>query len=324
MPHKPSRFSIFSWCVLGYNIAVILWGAFVRATGSGAGCGAHWPTCNGEIIPRAPQMETMIEFVHRISSGLTLLLVAALVVWAWRKFQRGSPVRFASGAALIFVLVEAALGAGLVLFGWTADDDSVGRAIMMMVHLVNTFLLLGNLTLTAVWATWGSPERFHLPARWEWLLPLSLVGILVLGASGAITALGDTLFPAASLAEGMRAEFSGSAHFLLRLRVFHPLIAVLAGVLVYLAARNALNRVKKPAVQRAAGLVIGLFGLQRLLGGINVVLLAPVWMQLIHLLVSNLIWIVQVALTSFVIGRSNGAAGIADHPIHERVPGSAE
>jgi heme A synthase len=195
---------------------------------------------------------------------------------------------------------------------------------MMMVHLVNTFLLLGNLTLTAVWATWGSPERFHLPARWEWLLPLSLVGILVLGASGAITALGDTLFPAASLAEGMRAEFSGSAHFLLRLRVFHPLIAVLAGVLVYLAARNALNRVKKPAVQRAAGLVIGLFGLQLLLGGINVVLLAPVWMQLIHLLVSNLIWIVQVALTSFVIGRSNGAAGIADHPIHERVPGSAE
>ena len=324
MPHKPSRFSIFSWGVLGYNIAVILWGAFVRATGSGAGCGEHWPTCNGEIIPRAPQMETMIEFVHRISSGLTLLLVAALVVWAWRKFKRGSPVRFASGAALFFVLVEAALGAGLVLFGWTADDDSVGRAIMMMVHLVNTFLLLGNLTLTAVWATWGSPERFHLPARWEWLLPLSLVGILVLGASGAITALGDTLFPAASLAEGMRAEFSGSAHFLLRLRVFHPLIAVLSGVLVYLAARNALNRVKKPAAQRAAGLVIGLFGLQLLLGGINVVLLAPVWMQLIHLLVSNLIWIVQVALTSFVIGRSNGAAGIADHPIHERVPGSAE
>lgn len=321
---KQSRFSVYSWGVLAYNIAVILWGAFVRATGSGAGCGAHWPTCNGDIIPRAPQIETIIEFVHRISSGLTLLLVAILVVWAWRKFLRGSPVRFASGAALFFVLVEAALGAGLVLFGWTADDDSVGRAIMMMVHLVNTFLLLGNLALTAVWTTWCTPERFRVIARWEWILPVSLLGLLILGASGAITALGDTLFPAESLAEGMRAEFSGTAHFLLRLRVFHPLIAVLSGMLVYLAARNALSRVENPAAQRAAGLVIGLFVLQLVLGGINVILLAPVWLQLVHLLVSNLIWVVQVALTSFVIGRPNRAAGVANHPIHERIPGSAE
>lgn len=321
---KQSRFSVYSWGVLAYNIAVILWGAFVRATGSGAGCGAHWPTCNGDIIPRAPQIETIIEFVHRISSGLTLLLVAILVVWAWRIFSRGSLVRYASGAALFFVLVEAALGAGLVLFGWTADDDSVGRAIMMMVHLVNTFLLLGNLALTAVWTTWGTPGRLRVRARWEWLLPLSLAGILVLGASGAITALGDTLFPAESLAEGMRAEFSGTAHFLLRLRVFHPLIAVLSGVLVYLAAKNSLSRAENPVAQRAAGLVIGLFVLQLVLGGINVILLAPVWLQLVHLLVSNLIWIVQVALTSFVIGRPNRATGVADHPIHEGIPGAAE
>ena len=90
------------------------------------------------------------------------------------------------------------------------------------------------------------------------------------------------------------------------------------------AAKNSLSRAENPVAQRAAGLVIGLFVLQLVLGGINVILLAPVWLQLVHLLVSNLIWIVQVALTSFVIGRPNRAAGVADHPIHERVPGSAE
>lgn len=324
MQVKSSRFAIFSWIVLFYNVAVILWGAFVRATGSGAGCGAHWPMCNGQIIPRAPQLETIIEFIHRVSSGLTLLLVVLLVVWAWRIYRRGSFVRKSAGAALFFVLVEAGLGAGLVLFGWTADDDSIGRAIMMMIHLTNTFLLLGNLTLTALWASGEVPTRFAFRSKRDWLLPASLLGILILGASGGITALGDTLFPATSFAEGVQAEFSGTAHFLLRLRVFHPLIAVLAGFLVFLAAQPHTGGESKPAAQKAAGLAIGLFVLQLLLGGINVILLAPVWLQLVHLLVSNLIWIVQVALTSFVVGRTDLATGIVDQPVHERVPAGAQ
>ena len=324
MQAKLSRFATFSWFVLFYNVAVILWGAFVRATGSGAGCGSHWPMCNGQVIPRAPQLETIIEFIHRVSSGLTLILVVLLVVWAWRLYNRGSYVRKSTGAALIFVLVEAALGAGLVLFGWTADDDSIGRAIMMMVHLTNTFLLLGNLTLTAVWASGEVPVQLHFQSKKDWLLPISLLGILVLGASGGITALGDTLFPAASFAEGFQADFSGAAHFLLRLRVFHPIIAILSGILVYLAARPHVENEKKPAARKAAGLVIGLFVLQLILGGINVILLAPVWLQLVHLLVSNLIWIVQITLTSFVVGRTDLAPGVVDHPVHERVPASAQ
>ncbi len=47
-------FSRYAWGVLLWNVLVALWGAYVRATGSGAGCGSHWPTCNGEILPRAP------------------------------------------------------------------------------------------------------------------------------------------------------------------------------------------------------------------------------------------------------------------------------
>ncbi len=316
---KHRRFAIYSGFVLFYNIAVIVWGAFVRASGSGAGCGSHWPTCNGQVIPRAPQIETIIEFIHRASSGLTLGLVVLLVVFAWRIFDKKSMVRKSATAALFFVLLEAALGAGLVLFGWTAENNSVGRAITMMVHLVNTFLLLASLTLTWLWSASEAPKNIQVQNRQEWLLVISLLGILILGASGAITALGDTLFPASSVLEGMQAEFSGAAHFLLRLRVFHPVIAVLTGALVYLAALPFSKDGPNRSALIAARLALALFVLQFCLGGLNVILLAPVWLQLVHLLVSNLVWIVQVALTGFVVGRTDLLAGIADHPIHDRI-----
>ncbi|HWQ03947.1 MAG TPA: COX15/CtaA family protein [Longilinea sp.] len=316
---KNHRFAVYSGFVLFYNVAVIVWGAFVRATGSGAGCGSHWPTCNGQVIPRAPQIETIIEFIHRASSGLTLVLVAILVILTWRIFDKKSMVRKSAAAALLFVLLEAALGAGLVLFGWTAENNSVGRAIMMMVHLANTFLLLASLTLTWLWSAGGAPTGIKIQSRKAWLLVFSLVGILILGASGAITALGDTLFPATSVLQGMQAEFSGAAHFLLRLRVFHPVIAVLAGVLVYIAALPYTKDQSNRSATKTAWLAVALFVLQFCLGGLNVILLAPVWLQLVHLLFSNLVWIVQVALTSFVIGSPDLFPGIPDHPVHDRI-----
>ena len=85
-----SGFAAYAWAVLGFNLLVILWGAFVRATGSGAGCGSHWPLCNGEVLPRAPALATLIEFSHRLTSGVALLLVIGLVVGAWRGFPRAT------------------------------------------------------------------------------------------------------------------------------------------------------------------------------------------------------------------------------------------
>ena len=138
-----SRFAKYTWITLVTNFVVILWGAFVRATGSGAGCGEHWPTCNGEVIPRPEAIETMIEFTHRLTSGVALIMTVALVVWAVRLFERGHRVRKAAWTTLAFMLAEAALGAGLVLFGLVADDDSVARAVVMCMHLLNTLFLLG-------------------------------------------------------------------------------------------------------------------------------------------------------------------------------------
>ena len=108
--------------MLAYNLAVILWGAYVRASGSGAGCGAHWPLCNGEVIPRAPSIATLVEYSHRLTSGLALLGVVALMVWTWRVWGRGHPARRGALLSLIFILTEAAVGAGLVLFELVADN----------------------------------------------------------------------------------------------------------------------------------------------------------------------------------------------------------
>ncbi|MFN7132188.1 MAG: COX15/CtaA family protein, partial [Myxococcales bacterium] len=145
-------FRRFSLLVVLFNLGVILWGAYVRATGSGAGCGDHWPMCNGVVVPRAPSAQTVIEFTHRATSGLALLLVVALLVWAFRAFGRGHPVRTGAVLSMLLMLSEAAVGAGIVLYRLVAGDTSHARAVVMSVHLVNTFLLLAALTLTAWWA----------------------------------------------------------------------------------------------------------------------------------------------------------------------------
>jgi len=138
-------FKRFAWGVLGYNIFVILWGALVRATGSGAGCGKHWPLCNGEVIPRAQSLETLIEFSHRLTSGLALILVLILFFWARRKFEKGQFERKWSGISLVLILIEALIGAGLVLLELVADNSSVARAFALGLHLANTFFLLAML-----------------------------------------------------------------------------------------------------------------------------------------------------------------------------------
>ena len=231
------RFAAFAWGVLGYNVLVILWGAFVRATGSGAGCGSHWPLCNGVVVPRAAALETVIEFSHRVTSGLSLVLIAALIVWGWRIFKAGSPVRKTLVASGVFIVLEALIGAWLVLAGLTAKNDSVGRAVSMALHLVNTFLLLAVLELTAWWASGGQAIRLRgqgwLAAGWF----VALVAVIIVGMSGAVTALGDTLFPSESLVQGFQADFSATAHILVRARVLHPVLAVGSALFAVLLGR---------------------------------------------------------------------------------------
>lgn len=291
------HFEYFSWGVLGFVILVIVWGALVRATGSGAGCGSHWPLCNGALLPEIPHHTTFIEFFHRVTSGLALLLVVGQLVWCRRLSSKGSPLRQMAWLALFFMIIESLLGAGLVVFELVADNDSVARAVWMALHLGNTFLLLSPLALLAWWASGRPTPRATSDRLLVLLLTGGLLGTLLVGMTGAIAALGDTLFPATSISEGLRQDFNANAHFLIRLRVLHPIVAI--GMTVYLMAIawTVQHYVGSPLTQRLAYIVMLLFGFQLAVGALNVVLMAPVWMQMFHLVMAVIIWICMVLMT---------------------------
>lgn len=317
-------FAAYAWATLAVLLGVVLWGAYVRATGSGAGCGAHWPLCNGVVVPRAPGSATLIEFSHRLSSGVLLLMIVGLVVGAWRRYPKGHRVRTAALASLVLALVEALIGAGLVLFELVADNPSMARGYSMAAHLVNTFLFMGAVLFTAWWASGGPPVRVRGREGLAALFGLGLLGMLVLGTSGAIAALGDTLFPARSLSEALRQDLDPTAHVFLRLRLAHPAIAI--GVAIYLGMLIGLTaRLRAtPLTRRAGRAVAGLLVTQIVAGFINVALLAPVWLQLVHLLLADLLWIALLlfAASALAVEEASapriGSAGDDDEPAAHR------
>jgi cytochrome c oxidase assembly protein subunit 15 len=295
-----SRLQRYTWLVVAYNLAVILWGAYVRASGSGAGCGSHWPLCNGQMVPRSASIATAIEFSHRVTSGLALLSVVVLAVWAFRVAPRKHPVRLGASLSLLFMLTEAAVGAGLVLFQLVAHDASVARALFVAVHLCNTFLLLGAMALTAHWAGGGARIRLRRD-RLTFELLAGCVALLAVGASGAVAALGDTLFPAHSLAHGLAQDAAPTASFLIRLRILHPLIAIGAGLWLLYAGQRARQERPLPAVKSWARWTTALVFVQWMVGIANVGLLAPLALQMVHLLLADLVWIATVLLAAVAL-----------------------
>ena len=282
-PFRSRGFERYSWFVLAYTIGVILFGAWVRITGSGAGCGEHWPTCHGDVVPRPEQIETVIEFTHRLTSGLSLLLVVGLLVWS-RRFPVGHLVRRAGLLSFFFICVEALLGAGLVLFGLVGDDDSVARAVSMSLHLANT-MVLTSVLLLAVHGARGA--RFRL-ARMPSLATFGAIVLVVVSLTGAVTALGDTLFPVSGdelMGFWSRFNEQGSDHFLKQLRAVHPVLAVVAAV-------GVINLVSIGfSWTRDSMLVCGAVLLQVCVGVVNVMLSAPGWMQIVHLFTGELLWL---------------------------------
>src|SRR6185437_13460548 len=228
------RFAMFAAAVLAYNIPVILWGAYVRISFSGDGCGANWPSCNGQLIPHHMAAPMAIEFTHRAMTSLDTFATLAMAIWAFLSFPKRHAVRRYSVLSLVFLFIEAMLGAGLVLFRLVARDQSAGRAWYLSAHLTNTLLLLAALTAT-VWLAYSNSGRL----RWANASRRALLAIavtIVVSITGTIAALGDTLFPAASLAAGMQQDFSTTTAMLLRLRMLHPAVAVLGAAYLFRVA----------------------------------------------------------------------------------------
>ncbi len=299
-------FRRLSIATLVATLAVILWGAYVRASGSGAGCGSHWPLCNGEVLPRSPNAKLVVELTHRVTSGLSLILTVIQLWFSFRVYPRAHRVRKMAATSMFFMVTEAAVGAGLVLFEMVAGNKSLARVWWMSAHLINTYFLIASMALTAAFSAGvAAPRRGPRTA----LVTTLAVGMLAVGTSGAIVALGDTLFPSKSLVEGFRAELSTGAHLLIRLRVVHPVLALAVGALVALVARGELSRTRDPDVAKTARAVLALFVTQIAVGFLNLGLLAPIPLQIVHLLVADLLWIATVLFGVALLGATEQPAG---------------
>ena len=287
---------MLAWTALCWNVVVILLGALVRATGSGAGCGRSWPTSQGELVP-ALEGATAVEFTHRAASGVALLLVGWLAVRVFRTHQPGAPARMAAAWTGGAIVGEALIGAVIVLFEWVESDASVARAIAVPLHLVNTLVLLAALTLTAFWI--GRDAVVEPDPRIRRPIYGFGVGMLLIAGTGAITALADTLFPVETLAEGFLQDVDPMAHFLTELRILHPVVAILLGLA---AARWAIRH----GLERggtAARIVIGVVFVELLVGVVNVWALTPIAVQLIHLALADTLWIAWVWMGAELLTR---------------------
>jgi heme A synthase len=302
--------SRFAWSTLAYTVAVILFGAVVRITGSGAGCGQHWPTCQGEVAHLPKTLATVIELSHRVTSGLSVLLVLALAIVTFRAFEAGHAIRRAIAASLAMMVVESLVGAALVLFGLVGNNASGARAVVMSIHLVSTSILTASLALTAFLAT-GRKLRHFLPrCPLEWSLAGALLAVVVVSVTGAVTALGDTLYPVdttKALADRLAAD-GAAASFLERGRAIHPLLAVLvAGGLLAVAYKTAEIR-PRPVVAAQARLTVGLVFAQIAAGVLNIALSAPGYMQVVHLALATGLWISLVLLYAVAMEKPATAA----------------
>lgn len=299
------RFERFARITLGYNVFVILWGAFVRASGSGAGCGDHWPLCDGSLIPPTPALTTLIELFHRATSGVALILIAILFARARRGLPAKHVARTAAGASLAIVIIEALIGALIVRAGLFGENASYARAVMVALHFVNTLLLLAALTLTAWWVRHPAPIGRVADDALRRMLMIGVVGWLALGMTGAVGALSRSLFPSDSLGEALAKEFAPDAPLMLRLRLAHPIVAGAMGLYLCALALVVLRRHRSLLAQQLTTSIVAIFFGQCLLGMLNVLSVVPTpALQLSHLFLMDSLWIAFVVLGALIWGES--------------------
>ncbi|HEY2866589.1 MAG TPA: COX15/CtaA family protein [Pyrinomonadaceae bacterium] len=306
---RSQTFATYAWITLACNLVVILWGVFLRASHSGDGCGQHWLTCQGEVIPSAPQLKTVIEFSHRVSTAIVGLVVVGLVFWAFRATKRADPARWTVVLSLVFIVVEALIGRGLVLTGNTADNWTPSRPYWTGGHLINTFLLVSFLALTAWFARGNGRIAWRQPAKVWLVLAIGFLAILLIGVSGSMAALTNMLFPSDSLSAGLAQDLDPNSNYLLRLRIFHPILSIILAVyLVFLAGWLRKRSPGRGKVISWSNILTILVIAQIVFGAATLLTLAPILMQLGHLLLADLVLISFVLLSASYLTASESAA----------------
>ena len=303
--------------LLFFTLFVVLWGGFVSASGAGDGCGDDWPLCGELLSPSAgataaDAADTLIEFTHRATSGLALLAVAGLAVWSRRRFPPGHRARWWAALSLAFMVVESLIGAALVIFQWVDMNVSLARALVQPVHLANTYFLMGALACAAWWSGPRRPSPVLDPGRPDRLVAAALGGLIVVSAFGTAASLASTVFPSESFLDGVRGDFAGGAHYLIRLRVWHPVAVVALGAyLVWLGRR--LGRMQPEGLPAPFLLVAAVFATELAVGVLDAVLLAPVALQMAHLFLAHALWLGLLGLWLHL--RSEPASVGLDGPV---------
>ena len=302
-PLDRPKFTRFAIIVLLFNLFIIVWGGFVSASGSGDGCGDSWPLCRQLTAGETTSIETIIEFTHRITSGLALIGVMAMAWWAKKLYPAQHKARQMASLSLFFIIVESLLGAGLVIFRWVDTNLSLARAIVQPIHLTNTFLLMAVIGLT-VW--FAHKER---EINWQanqnsirWVI-ITLLGIVLVSSFGTIASLASTIFPSDSFLEGIQKDFSKDVHYLIRLRIWHPIFATLVGGYLYWMGRIFEERYEDVTLYQTHRVILLLFWVQFGMGALNAVWLAPLWLQLVHLTGAHLLWLGLITLGAMVVAQ---------------------
>lgn len=318
-PIPSKQIKLLSWSVLWLTVAVIVGGALVRATDSGAGCGESWPICGGQIIPEIGNHHTAIEVSHRLMTGLLGLVLITLFVRVRRDFAKDHRLRRAVFASGVLLIIESLLGASLVLFGWVEFDASIARLVVVPLHLVNTFLLVGAMTLVAFFASGGRSFRIDTAKRRDQLVLLGLGIVLLIGATGALNALADTLIQSGTLADAVPGEIQVTEPVLRQIRTIHPFVAIVGGLALFMLVRYLAVDASRQVKWLAFG-IQGIVWAQFFIGLLNIALEVPLEIQLLHLFVADLLWIAFVLLGAYLLGGTVRARiGQSDHPVVESV-----
>ena len=306
---KRTPFTIFAWIVLIYNLLAVAWGVTVRASKSGDGCGNHWPLCDGSSIPLNGSIAKLIEASHRLSTALVGVFAIALVVWAFRKFSSGHLVRKASAMVLALTLLEGLIGAALVKFQLVTNNESSFRLVVMSFHVISTFFLLGSIAVAALASMGFDRIRVRGQGAVAWMVTVGALCMMLLGISGAISALAHTVKPTDDV---IGAALQSGTHWLVRLQPFHPLISVTVGLYLCLAAGLMQHLRPDPKVKFAAQLMIGMYVAQLALGVLNIYANAPIAVQMLHLVVADLNWVSLIVLAVFTL--SDGIEQVESRP----------
>jgi cytochrome c oxidase assembly protein subunit 15 len=308
------RIRLLSWSVLALTVAVVVGGALVRATDSGAGCGETWPICGGQIIPDIGSYHTLIEISHRLMTGLLGFGVISLFILVRRNYESTHRLRRAVLVAGILLVVESLLGASLVLFGWVEFDASIARLIVVPLHLTNTFMLVGAFAMVAYFASGGRGFRIDLSRTDDKLAVTGLGILLVIGATGALNALADTLIQSNALHHAEPGEFLITEPILRQIRSIHPFVAIVGGLVIYMLARYLAPGAGTVA-RWLAFTIQGIVWVQFILGLVNIALEVPLETQLLHLVVADVMWVTMILLCATVLGGFGRAEVAPSHTL---------